>query len=470
VSDFSQELGNDVRYDLLEIIFCNNVNCLNCNKFLLQISTLKRNHTLSIILMGDSKAIRIKFSLALLTLSILTIAILPGVANAMSPNTFCGDKAGLETISTGEFVNIIVPSPGAGVDGKCKLTGTVDVTGNVKVQPGGELEVTDGVEIDGNLQANGAAKIYVGTVVGPIIDGNVQIKGSTGVVIIDGSSIGGDIKIKDQSAGTITIDDNEVSGSIKLRGNTAEVIDVINNDVDGDIKLEDNEGTSSSDRNPINVEDNDVVGNIELHNNLVSGSGGRDIEVEDNIIGGNLVVEDNESLNDDIEIEDNDVGGDLTVNNNIADENGSTGSDVDVEDNCMTGNGNIEVKNNVAAGRIEVNGNGDPLSGVASCSSGEPTNVTVEGNTAENGEFDLRNNFVLGDYTIEGNTLAGNDDFEINDNDVTGDLIVIDNTITGAGDIEVKGNTGGDELLCSGNDPDPTTSGNTGFTTTDCSD
>ena len=87
------------------------------------------------------------------------MVILPGVANGMSPNTFCGDQIGLETLSPGNYVNIIVPSPNGG-DGECELTGAVHVTGNVKVQPGGELEVTDGVIIDGNLQAKGAAAIY----------------------------------------------------------------------------------------------------------------------------------------------------------------------------------------------------------------------------------------------------------------------------------------------------------------------
>jgi len=214
------------------------------------------------------------------------MVILPGVANGMPPNTFCGDTPGLETISSGTPKNIVVPSPDTGISGMCKLTGTVNVTGNVKVNPGGELEITDGVVIDGNLQAKGAAEIYVGTVVGPIIHGNVQIGGSTDDVTIEGSSIGGDIKIKDQSAGIILIDGNVVSGSIKLRGNTAEVIDVINNDVDGDIKLEDNEGTSSSDSSPINVDGNEVDGNLELHNNLVSGPGFKDIDVKENVVGG----------------------------------------------------------------------------------------------------------------------------------------------------------------------------------------
>ncbi len=427
--------------------------------------------------MGDSRAIRTKFSLALLTSGILAMVILPGVANGMSPNTFCGDEAGLEIISSGTFVNIIVPSPNDN-DGQCKLTGTVHVTGNVKVNPDGELQVTDGVVIDGNLQAKGAAEIYVGTIVGPIIGGNVQIGGSTDDVTIEGSSIGGDIRIKDQSAGIILIDGNDVSGSIKLRGNTAEVIDIIENDVDGDIKLEDNEGTSPSDGEPINVLKNLVDGNLELHNNLVSGL--RDINVERNVVGGDVILDGNESANDDIEFEDNDVGGDLTVINNKADENGdgSGNADIDVENTCMTGNGNVLVKNNVAGQSIEVDEIGDigagadfecdDIPGAGGLPNGQATNVTVEGNTAIDDEFDLDDNNVLGDYTIEGNTVEGDGDFLINDNDVVGDLTVIDNTIIGTGDIQVMDNTGGDELLCSGNDPDPTDSGNTGFTTDNC--
>jgi len=136
------------------------------------------------------------------------------------------------------------------------------------------------------------------------------------------------------------------------------------------------------------------------------------------------VLDGNESLNDDIEVEDNDVGGDLTVINNKADVDESGGDgDVDVEDTCMTGNGNIDVKDNDAGQRVEVKDNGGNNAGVdGTCSDGErPTNITVTGNTAGT-------------------------ELEVEDNEVDNDL------------------------LCSDNDPDPTTSGNDVGGNFDCSD
>jgi len=82
--------------------------------------------------MGDIRAIRTKFSLALLTISILAMAIQPGVANGMPPNTFCGDTPGLETISSEIPKNIVVPSPDTGISGMCKLTEGALVRGNVR--------------------------------------------------------------------------------------------------------------------------------------------------------------------------------------------------------------------------------------------------------------------------------------------------------------------------------------------------
>jgi len=436
--------------------------------------------------MGVSRAIRTKFSLALLTSGILALVILPGVANGMSPNTFCGDQVGLEIISTGEFVNIIVPSPNDD-DGRCMLTGDVLVTGNVKVNPGGHLEVTDGVEIEGNLQAKGAFKIYVGTVVGPIIGGNVQIGGSTEDVTIMGSSIGGDIKIKDQSAGIILIVGNDVGGSIKLSGNTALEINVTSNVVDVDIKLEGNEGTSTTVFAPIRVGGfnggNVVGGDIILKDNLVSATGCFcDIKVERNIVDGNIEVEGNEVEHDDLEVSHNDVGGDIILKDNKADfaEDGGSSPDVDVEDNCMTGHGNILVENNFAENAIDLDGNGDSFAGADNaCAAGDgPENFTVTGNFGgdrydlednfvrsnyviednilEDGDYEAFNNEVGGDYEIKRNTITGSGDFLINDNDVDGDIVVEDNTVR-------------DELLCSGNDPDPIEVNNT-FTTEDCTD
>jgi len=114
------------------------------------------------------------------------------------------------------------------------------------------------------------------------------------------------------------------------------------------------------------------------------------------------------------------------VINNKADEDGSGGNgDIDVEDTCMTGNGNIDVINNVGDDGVEVKDNGGNNAGVdGTCSDLQrPTNITVTGNIT-----------------------AGITDLEVKDNEVDNDL------------------------LCSNNDPDPTTSGNFVGGTFDCSD
>jgi hypothetical protein len=195
---------------------------------------------------------------------------------------------------------------------------------------------------------------------------------------------------------------------------------------------------------------------------------------------------------DDVEVEQNDVWGDITVRDNIAED------DVDIEGSCMLGHGKIRVKDNEG-------GTGNPTGGVetqdngADCSDGEPEDIKVSGNIGSGQMRNSRNqvlhNFVVkansteagvfppgvgaafgfeenvvgNDFKIEGNSITTSGDFLIDQNGV-GDDLKIEENATASGTIDVKNNPVDDDLECSDNDPDPTTSGNTVGGTEDCFD
>ncbi len=67
----------------------------------------------------------------------------------------CGDvsPSTIETISASTLDDLVVPSPFSDfhISGKCKLEGSVVVTGNINVEPVAVLQ-TSGITINGNLQ------------------------------------------------------------------------------------------------------------------------------------------------------------------------------------------------------------------------------------------------------------------------------------------------------------------------------
>jgi len=86
----------------------------------------------------------------------------------------------------GTFADIVVPGGAT-----CKLS-LVHVTGSVKVEPGGALQLfvgqTSGNRIDGNVQAEGARWITSGWHPGNTINGSVRIVATSGVPRFDPTS------------------------------------------------------------------------------------------------------------------------------------------------------------------------------------------------------------------------------------------------------------------------------------------
>lgn len=105
----------------------------------------------------------------------------PTSAPGGQPHVFCtGPLVG------GTFENIVVPGGAT-----CKLS-QVRVTGSVKVQPGGALQLfvgqTSGNTIDGDVQAEGARWITSGWHPGNTIKGSVRIAATSGVPRFDPTS------------------------------------------------------------------------------------------------------------------------------------------------------------------------------------------------------------------------------------------------------------------------------------------
>ncbi len=73
----------------------------------------------------------------------------------LQQNKICGDMSPstIETISAGTLDDLVVqsPFPNFHISGKCKLEGSVVVTGNINVEPVAVLQ-TSGITINGNLQ------------------------------------------------------------------------------------------------------------------------------------------------------------------------------------------------------------------------------------------------------------------------------------------------------------------------------
>lgn len=104
-----------------------------------------------------------------------------------------------------------------------------------------------GVTINGNVGADRADEVYIGTFLGPTIFGNIKITRSTGDITVDNSDInrnsaghGGNVEITKQSSGDIFVTNNGVEGSVDVSFNRGCGIVIGDNFVDGDILVNHN--------------------------------------------------------------------------------------------------------------------------------------------------------------------------------------------------------------------------------------
>jgi hypothetical protein len=134
------------------------------------------------------------------------------------------------------------PSVASGANVTCTGVVTGTVNGNVSAGPGCVL---NGAHATGNVstQSNGSL-----TSTNSTIDGNVEIKGTTGANSICGTTIGGNLQVHNNT-GTTTIDgscgDNSVGGNVEIHNNTGPVT-ISHTAVDGNLKCHDDTPAAST--------------------------------------------------------------------------------------------------------------------------------------------------------------------------------------------------------------------------------
>jgi len=135
-------------------------------------------------------------------------------------------------------------------DGLVVITDTVD---DVKVKEGGRV-ILEGATVNGKIDAKGAYRVELRF--GTTVDGDVKIKESTLVRVVD-SVIGGKLKIEKNDSGDtpININRNEISGYVKVEKNTASEIRINNNIIGGDLKGKENDAVIVKSQNIIGGDD-----------------------------------------------------------------------------------------------------------------------------------------------------------------------------------------------------------------------
>ena len=132
------------------------------------------------------------------------LASLSGMSIALADDTVCIGRLGAITVD-----NVVVP------DGKrCTLRGT-RVEGNVFVYTNATLNASR-VRVDGNIQAEGAAAVYVNP--GSVVGGNIQIK-QGGAARIKEVRIDGDLQFEENNRALRAID-NQIGGNLQAWKNT----------------------------------------------------------------------------------------------------------------------------------------------------------------------------------------------------------------------------------------------------------
>jgi cytoskeletal protein CcmA (bactofilin family) len=163
--------------------------------------------------------------------SLMGAILLMAATISYAPLAFADDRVCTGTISSGTLDNVIVSS------GNCVLTGSVVVNGNVK-QTGGNLKI-DGRPIGGNVQAEGGG--FTKVVNDATIEGDVQIKKTTGLAQVRGSDIDGDVQVEEKRRGSIEIVSNDVREDVQVWKNTGLTSILIkNNDIGGNLQCKEN--------------------------------------------------------------------------------------------------------------------------------------------------------------------------------------------------------------------------------------
>ena len=115
----------------------------------------------------------------------------------------------------------------------CQLNGT-RLRGSIIVGSGATLEAV-GVQVTGNLQAEGARSVKVGAA--SVFGGSIQIKQGDAAQIV-GASIGGDLQF-DTQRGALRGQDNRIVGNLQAVGNRGGV-ELSDNRMNGNLQCKEN--------------------------------------------------------------------------------------------------------------------------------------------------------------------------------------------------------------------------------------
>jgi hypothetical protein len=156
--------------------------------------------------------------------NIVVFSILMASTDALASDRVCRGRIGAVDVD-----NVVVPDGAT-----CRLVGT-RVGGTVEVGTGSTLIAT-GVDVDGNVQAEGSASVWVRG--GSFVGGSVQIVQGLEALIAD-TVVGGDILFDDQSSRVGAVR-NDVGGNIQAFQNTGGVL-LRDNFVDGNLQCTGNQ-------------------------------------------------------------------------------------------------------------------------------------------------------------------------------------------------------------------------------------
>ena len=350
---------------------------------------------------------------------------------------------------------------------------------SITVVSGTSCTITGDVIITGNFNATGANDV--------IIDGTPKI------------TIGGNILIKN-SLGEININNVNIDGKVTINNNSGDSIFITSNSIGKNFVMKNNEARDElpiMDRIII-IDENIINGNLRLENNFAE----NDFFVRTNIINGNVTQTGTEVENNDIAYEKNIINGNLNFK-----ENHTTG-EIDFIDNEVYGSVNI-IKNifdqviyfdgNHVGGKLLVTDNGIMSTNI-NIGSNILKNVTIENNLSRlgiflntfdgtlkitqntNGVTAILNSFTSGDLIITNNNSgliqffsnSGSKNIIIKNNisnfnfgivqNIALDKIIIQDNIVG-NDVIIA------DLICHDNLPAPIGSGNavSGIKTDQCS-
>ncbi len=234
---------------------------------------------------------------AAVLLAVLLTAV-PAVASGDGP-TVCAST--FEEPFTGEAGDLVVPAGGL-----CVLEGAL-VHGNAVAEPGAELQIGPGTKIEGNVDAlsgalTGAFEASIGRsyrchdcvfedVAFSSVGKNVEVRGADDGDFIVGSTIGGNLEIVDSTVGVFAfaVLGNTIAGSVTLRGNEG-AFGIEDNSIGGQLTIVENEILESlctPDTCPPfgngHVDRNDVGRSIEVYGNT-----GEQLSISDNSANGDL--------------------------------------------------------------------------------------------------------------------------------------------------------------------------------------